>query len=189
MRTRNCSSSNPRVYIGCQSARASRARCLLLPSLHAKAPPGSGATGTSTTPSAACPAPAPIPRGGFFPHSPRPQEVGLQPELLQCSDANRSSGIAQKLPRRGRDERAVGKRTGKPIAQDFREIPACPDPLNQPGGKGVTLCAQALLGHQFVVEQRGNTTSEPPEIFEAAEAAVGVTAALSSPPHVIIPIS
>lgn len=164
------------------------------PALHARPPqptpaPGSSDdTGTNTTPvqhTLSCT----HAREGFCPHSPRPRAVGLQPELLPCPNANHSSGIAQKLPRRGRDESMVGKRMGKPIAQGFREILACPDLLKQPGGKAVTLCVQALLGHQFVVEHRGGTASEPPKFFEPAQAAVGITPALSSPLNVMIPIS
>ena len=38
----------------------------------------------------------------------------------------------------------LGKKIGKLIAQEFREIPAragrCLDPLNKPERKGVTLC-------------------------------------------------
>lgn len=182
MRPRNCSSSNPRVYIGCQSTPGSRARCLLVPSLHAKPPlptppAGSNDTGTSTTPSALLLHPFPE-------FCPRPQAGRFQPGLLSCPNANHSPGVAQKLPRRGRDERVVGKRKGKMIAQDFGEVLPGPDPPNPAWGQRRDFVCPGPAWSPVC----GDTASKPPEFSEPAQAAVGGTAALSSLLNVIIPI-
>lgn len=60
--------------------------------------------------------------------------------------------------KRQKGKSVLGTKMGKPIAQDVREIPVragrCSDPLNKPERKGVTLslCVQALPGHQCVMQ-------------------------------------